>query len=256
MSERADKFFATHFGSRSKAAQALARGLVLKNGKALSPSDPVNGDETFIFLQEETHFVSNGGYKLHRLLTKYPISLKGKTVADIGASTGGFTDCLLQNGVRKVYAIDVGESLLDKTLQNDPRIVRMENTNARYLTRDDFPDALDAVSVDVSFISLTHLLPVVSLLLPKDGEAYALIKPQFEYGREIGKGGILKDSRKRIKIVEDICAFATEQGLIPQGLVNAPLTEKKNVEYMVWLKKEAQQGMTSYQISEVAKNLI
>lgn len=256
MSERADKYFAEYFGSRSKAAQALSRRLVLRNGKPLSPADPVNGDETFTFLKEEAHFVSNGGYKLHRLITRYPISVKGKIVADIGASTGGFTDCLLQNGAKKVYAIDVGESLLDESLQKDSRIVRMEKTNARYLRQSDFSEPIDAITIDVSFISLTYLLPIAAELLPDGGEVYALIKPQFECGREIGKGGILKDAKKRVRIVEDVCAFAVDCGLQPQGLVNAPLAEKKNIEYMVWLKKRAKQSMAPFQITEVAKNLI
>lgn len=252
MGERADKFFAERFGSRSKAANELNRGRVLRNGKPLKPSDLVSEGDGFTFVKER-EFVSMGGYKLLRLFETYPIDVQGKIVADIGASTGGFTDCLLQFGAKKVYAIDVGETLLASSLKDNPRVASMENVNARNLTA--LPEQIDAVSADVSFISVTYLFPVFSRLLADGGEAYVLIKPQFECGKSIGKSGVLKNSAKRTDIVSEVCKRAKEYFLMPIGLVNAPLSDKKNVEYMVWLKKNAKSFLSEREIVEISKNL-
>ncbi|MBO4989305.1 MAG: TlyA family RNA methyltransferase [Clostridia bacterium] len=252
MGERADKFFAERFGSRSKAANELNRGRVLRNGKPLKPSDLVSEEDGFTFVKER-EFVSMGGYKLLRLFESYPIDVQGKVVADIGASTGGFTDCLLQFGAKRVYAVDVGESLLAPSLQEDPRIVSMENVNARNLTS--LPEQIDALSADVSFISVTYLFSVFSRLLKDGGEAFVLIKPQFECGKSIGKSGVLKNAARREEIVSEVCKKAKDHSLMPVGLVNAPLSDKKNVEYMVWLKKNEKIFLTDREIREISKNL-
>lgn len=253
---RADLFLAERYGSRTKAAQALSRGEVRKDGRALKPSDSVSEGDKLTFLTVQERYVSNGGYKLGRAFATFPVSAEGKVFADIGASTGGFTDCLLQHGAKRVYAIDVGESLLDESLADDPRIVRMEQTNARYLTKDEFPEPLDGVVIDVSFISLTHILPAAAAILPDGGEVLALIKPQFECGgKGIGKSGIVREEKTRLAAVERVFRFAEELSLIPQGLVNAPLQEKKNIEYVIWLKKGADERVPLYRILQSAENL-
>ena len=252
MGERADKFFAERFGSRSKAANELNRGCVLRNGKPLKPSDIVSAEDSFSFVSDR-EFVSMGGYKLCRLFELFPIDVRGKVVADIGASTGGFTDCLLQFGAKRVYAIDVGECLLAPSLRDDSRVISMENVNARNLGT--LPESVAAVSVDVSFISVTLLLPVISRLLSERGDAFVLIKPQFECGKSIGKSGVLKNSAKRTEIVLNVSHCAREYGLMPQGIVNAPLSDKKNVEYMLWLKKGGKTSLSEREIEEASKNL-
>ena len=151
---RADKFFADKYGSRTKSAEAIERGLILVNGKPIKAKTEIKETDTITFIEAEESFVSNGGYKLDRAIKTFAFDCKDKIFADIGASTGGFTDCLLQNGAKKVYTIDVGESLLHESLIKNERIVQMENTNARYLTKKDFPEEIDGVVTDVSFISL------------------------------------------------------------------------------------------------------
>lgn len=252
--ERADKFLAEYFGSRSKAANEINRGRVLKNGKPIKASDLLSSMDE-ITIKRERAFVSMGGYKLNQLFEHYPITLKEKIVADIGASTGGFTDCMLQYGAKKIFAVDVGESLLDSSLLSRSEVVPMDNTNARYLTKEDFSEPLNAVSIDVSFISIKLILPILSNITDENGEIYALIKPQFETVGTIGKSGILKDSKKRCEIVEDILETAKSYGWYPFGLINAPIVEKKNVEYMVWWKKSPFGCMNHQQIEEASKNL-
>lgn len=238
---RADKYFADHYGSRTKAAEAISRGEVLKRGKPLKASDEINDGYDIEFIAPKERYVSGGGMKLARALQAFKIDVKGMIFADIGASTGGFTDCLLQNGTKKVYCVDVGESLLDRKLQNDGRIVRMENTNARYLTADDFKDELDGVVADLSFISLRLILPVLYNIIKTDGLALVLIKPQFECENKnlLSKNGIVTDKKLRRKIVEKIYDLCLENKLYPQNLINAPLRERKNVEYVILLTKDA-----------------
>lgn len=171
---RADKFFAEKFGSRTKAAEAIERGLVLVNGKPVRPKDEVAPSDDFRFIQPDEYFVSNGGYKLARALNEFSYDCTGKIFADLGASTGGFTDCLLQRGAEKVYAVDVGESLLHSSLKGNPKVVSLENSNVRYLTKENFSDKIDSVTADVSFISLRLVLPVIAAVLSEDGGAFVL----------------------------------------------------------------------------------
>ncbi len=234
---RADKFFAERFGSRTKAAEALAKGFVRRGGKQLKPSDEICETDSFVLIEEAEQFVSNGGYKLSRALSAFSEGVQGKTYADIGASTGGFTDCLLQNGAKHVFCVDVGESLLDPKVKNDDRVTVMDRTNARYLTKESFSRPLDGVVSDVSFISLKLILPAVSALLPDDGKAFVLIKPQFEAGREkIGKGGIVP-KKFHGQVLREIYDCANSLSLAPINVVNAPLREKKNIEYVALLQK-------------------
>ena len=233
---RADKYFAERFGSRTKAAEALEKGLVLLNGKTVKPKDEVKETDEISFIETQEHFVSNGGYKLDKGLKTFLFDCNGKIFADIGASTGGFTDCLLQNGAKKIYAIDVGESLLHESIANDERIVRMENTNARYLEKQAFDEELDGVVTDVSFISLRLIFPAIQRILKENGDVFALIKPQFECEKKnIGKSGIVHPSAHP-QIVEKVLGYAEENGLYPFGIVHAPIRKGKNIEYVVHLK--------------------
>lgn len=233
---RADKYFAHKFGSRTKAAQALRKGIVLQNGKPISPDTEVREGDAFFFLQEES-FASNGGYKLARGLDFFHESVAGKVYADLGASTGGFTDCLLRRGAKHVFCVDVGESLLAPFLCNDSRVTVMDHTNARYLTADDFSLPLAGVVCDLSFISLRLVLPTIFLLLPEGGDAFVLFKPQFECGKGgIGKSGICPQRLHPI-LLEEFYDFCCALGMMPQNIINAPIREKKNIEYMIHLKR-------------------
>ncbi len=253
---RADKFFAEKFGSRTKAAEAIEKGLVLVNGKKIKAKEEIKDTDDILFIEANERFVSNGGYKLARALACFSLSCKDKIFADIGASTGGFTDCLLQNGAKKVYAVDVGESLLHENLLRNDAVIRMENTNARYLQKSDFPDALDGVVTDVSFISLRLIFPVIRELLSDDGESIVLIKPQFECeNKTIGKSGIVQTTAHP-KIVEKVLGYALENGLYPFGITNAPLRKGKNIEYVLWLKKSTIGAKTSAWIVNEVKNIL
>ena len=233
---RADKFFAEKFGSRTKSAEAIEKGLVLVNRKTIRPKDEIWGTEEISFVVAEEYFVSNGGYKLSKALKEFEFSCDNMVFADIGASTGGFTDCLLQNGAKKVYAVDVGESLLHESLLGDERIVPMENTNARYLSKADFEEPIDGVVTDVSFISLRLIFPAIKSILGDFGEAFVLIKPQFECEKKnIGKSGIVQPSA-HTQIIKKVLGFAEENGLYAFGIVNAPVRKGKNIEYVLYLK--------------------
>ena len=253
---RADKFFAEKFGSRTKSAEAIEKGLVLVNGKVIKPKDEILGDEEISFLVSEETFVSNGGYKLSKGIKTFQFDCVGKIFADIGASTGGFTDCLLQNGAKKIYAIDVGESLLHSSLQNDSRIGRMENTNARYLDKEDFFDRIDGVTVDVSFISLKLIFPAIKRILSENGTAFTLIKPQFECEKKnIGKSGIVHPSA-HAKIVKNIVECSMENGLYPFGVVNAPIRKGKNIEYILQIRPTEIGALSVNKIEEKIKEFV
>ena len=218
---RADKFFAEKFGSRTKAAEAIEKGWVLLNGKPIKPKDEVKDTDEITFVTAEETFVSNGGYKLARALKTFPVQLDGKIAVDIGASTGGFTDCLLQNGIKKVYAIDVGECQLAPSVAADKRVIAMDNTNARYLEKKDFSERIDVAVTDVSFISLQLILPAVYAVLDENGFAFVLVKPQFECEKKnIGKSGIVHPSahagsRNCLRFVRRSAYIPTESSTRP-----------------------------------------
>lgn len=253
---RADKYFAEKFGSRTKAAEAIERGLVLINGKTIKAKDEIKETDEIAFVTVKELFVSNGGYKLARAIETFDLSCKDKVFVDIGASTGGFTDCLLQNGAKKVYAVDVGESLLHESLLDDTRIIPMENTNARYLEKKNFADSIDGVVTDVSFISLRLIFPAIKNILRETGEAVVLVKPQFECeNKNIGKSGIVHTSA-HTKIVEKVLGYALENGLYPFGITNAPLRKGKNIEYVLWLKPHYNGAKSANWIVNEVKNVL
>ena len=234
---RADKFFAERFGSRTKAQEALKRGLVLRGGRPLSSDDEVKEGDAFEFPASEALYVSGGGYKLARGLDFFQENVSGKAYCDIGASTGGFTDCLLRRGARAVVCVDVGEGLLAPSLTADARVHVLDNTNARYLKRGDLPIAVDGVVSDVSFISLELILPAILDILPEHGKAFVLFKPQFECGgRGLGKSGILPVTR-HAALLDGFYDTCKALSLAPKGIVNAPVRPQKNVEYVVLLEK-------------------
>ena len=251
---RADKYFAERFGSRTKAAEAIERGLVWIDGQQAKPKDEVREGATIQLLQAEELFVSNGGYKLDRAVKTFGISCENKVFADIGASTGGFTDCLLQNGAKRVYAVDVGESLLHERIKQDERVICMDNTNARYLTESDFPESIEGIVTDVSFISLRLIFPAIQAILKKDGFAVVLIKPQFECeNKNIGKSGIVHPSAHS-GIVKKVLTYAQENGLYPFGIVNAPIRKGKNIEYVLYIKPQYTGAMSERSVlNEVAR---
>lgn len=236
---RIDKQLAEKFGSRTKATTAIEKGLVLVNGKKISCSYDLKDSDRVEILQDEESFVSAGGAKLSKAIKDFNYCVKDKIFADIGASTGGFTDCLLKNGAKKVYCIDVGENQLDKSLICD-KVRVIDNFNARYLNKSLFSEELDGAVIDVSFISLTYILEAVSKILPDSGSVLALIKPQFECeSKNVGKNGIVKDAVQHKKIILKIIEFASKCGLETVNLTNAPIVAGKNIEYVIYLIKGA-----------------
>lgn len=250
---RLDKYLSDKFNSRTKAAQAIDDGLILINGKQVSPSYEFKDGDEISYVQPEEQFVSNGGYKLSKALKDFDFSVKEMVFADIGASNGGFTDCLFQNGAKKVYCIDVGESQLDESLKSK-NVVILDNFNARNLSKDIFSEPIAGVVIDVSFISLTYILKNVADVLEDGGYVIALIKPQFECeGKHIGKGGIVKDAEVHKKVITKICNFANECGLSVLNLTNAPVKKDKNKEYLILLRKATAQNVNINQLIKYVK---
>ena len=236
---RLDKFLSEQFGSRTKAAAAITKRFVLVNGKAVQPSYEYRDGDKIEIIEAEESYVSAGGFKLSKAIKDFDFPVSGKIFADIGASTGGFTDCLFQHGAKKVYCIDIGESQLDSSLLKN-NVVVIDNFNARNLNAEIFAEKLDGVVIDVSFISLTYILEGVSNILSDGGHVLALIKPQFECeSRKVGKNGIVHSSDTRRKILNKILDFSEKCNLIPQNLTNAPIVSGKNMEYIVLLEKNA-----------------
>lgn len=247
---RLDKFLANRFASRTKAAEAIERGLVTINGKRISPSYDYKDGDCIEIIKAEEHFVSNGGYKLSKALNDFEFSVKDKIFIDVGASNGGFTDCLLQNGAKKVYCIDVGESQLDESLK-DKNIVVLDNFNARNLSKDLFTEKIDGAVIDVSFISLTYILKNIADVIEDNEYIIALIKPQFECeSKNVGKNGIVKEAAVHKRIISKICKFAIEIGLGVIKLTNAPIKQGKNIEYLVLLQKKPSDN---FDINELIK---
>lgn len=237
---RLDKYLAEQFGSRTKASWAISRQLVLVNGKPVQPSYEYKDGDNIEILTAEENYVSAGGFKLSKAIKDFNFCVEGKIFADIGASTGGFTDCLLQHGAKKVYCIDIGESQLDSSLLNK-NIVIIDNFNARNLTLDLFTEELDGAVIDVSFISLTYILEGVSNILNDGAKVLALIKPQFECeSRKVGKNGIVRESDTHKRILNKVLDFSIKCNLIPENLTNAPIISGKNMEYIVLLEKGAE----------------
>lgn len=202
---------------------------------------------------ETLKYVSRGGLKLEKAMQEFPISLDGKICMDIGASTGGFTDCMLQNGAKHVFSLDVGYGQFAWKLRQDERVTNMERTNIRYVTPDDIGMSLDFASIDVSFISLRLVLPVAFNLLGDNGEVVALIKPQFEAGREqVGKKGVVRDIKVHYSVVKNITDFAENIGFFAEGLSYSPIKGPEgNIEYLIYLKKQGQNNVTDVIIHDI-----
>lgn len=224
------------FSSRERAKTAIMAGDVYVNGGISDKAGTkIDVDAEITVRNDQCPYVGRGGYKLAKAIETFGIDLAGRTAMDIGASTGGFTDCMLQNGASEVYAVDVGYGQLDWKLRSDPRVVNMEKVNVRYLDPETVPDRMDFVSVDVSFISLKLILPVVRGLLKEGAETVCLIKPQFEAGREqVGKKGIVRDRNVHREVIEKVIGYAEENSLNPQELTFSPMTGAKgNIEYLL-----------------------
>ncbi|MBE6036496.1 MAG: TlyA family RNA methyltransferase [Clostridiales bacterium] len=243
MKERLDVLLVQrgYFPSREKAKGAIMAGLVYVN-KAISdkPGMPIKDDAEIWVKNDLCPYVGRGGLKLEKALKTFDISVDGLVCTDIGASTGGFTDCMLQNGAVKVYAIDVGYGQLDYKLRVDDRVINMEKTNVRYLDTETF-EKCGFVSIDVSFISLNLVLPVAAKILTEGGSIAALVKPQFEAGREqIGKHGIVSDPKVHEEVLQKVCGYAAEAGLVPVDVSFSPMTGAKgNIEYLLHMKPAA-----------------
>ena len=225
--------------SREKARTLIMAGCVYAdNQKFDKPGDTVREDAVLEVRGNTLRYVSRGGLKLEKAMQLFPIKLENTVCMDIGASTGGFTDCMLQNGATKVYAVDVGYGQLDWKLRGDPRVVCMERTNARYLTHEQIPEELDFASVDVSFISLRLILPALDGLLSPEGEAVCLVKPQFEAGREkVGKKGVVRDPAVHLEVLEAFLEHAKESNFTVLGITYSPIRGPEgNIEYLGYLR--------------------
>lgn len=242
------------FESRAKAQAAVMAGQVLVNEQKIDkPGTPVAPEVTIRLLGNKLPYVSRGGLKLEKALQIFPISVDGKVVADIGASTGGFTDCALQNGAVKVYAIDVGYGQLAWKLRNDERVVNMERTNVRYLEADSLPEQVDAATIDVAFISLDKILPAVHKILKPEGFVVALIKPQFEAGKEnVGKKGVVRDAAVHEQVINNVISFAKSEGFGIAGLDFSPIKGPEgNIEYLLHLTLGDDDAVSSEQVAQL-----
>lgn len=226
--------------SRQKAQAVIMSGSVFVAGQRVDkPGTAVPNEADIEVRGHVLRYVSRGGLKLEKAMKSFTLTLEGKVCADIGASTGGFTDCMLQNGAVKVYSVDVGYGQLDWKLRNDERVVCMERTNARYLTHEEIPDELDFASIDVSFISLKLIFPALHGLLRDGGEIACLIKPQFEAGREkVGKKGVVRDPAVHLEVLENFLVHAKESGFTVVDVTYSPIRGPEgNIEYLGYLRK-------------------
>ena len=242
MKERLDVLLVSQglAASREKAKAIIMSGNVLVNGQREDKAGTMIDVKAEITVKGgQLKYVSRGGLKLEKAMSHFDLTLEGRVCMDVGASTGGFTDCMLQNGAVKVYSVDVGHGQLDGKLRNDPRVVCMEKTNIRYVTPEQIEEPAAFVSIDVSFISLTKVLPPVRELMTEDGEIVCLIKPQFEAGREkVGKKGVVRDPKVHEEVIEKVIDFAATVGLESRELEFSPIKGPEgNIEYLLHLLK-------------------
>ena len=230
--------------SREKAKAFIMAGQVYVNGMKATKAGMTVVEKDEIEVRGTSEFVSRGGHKLKKAMNSFSISLQDKICMDVGASTGGFTDCMLQNGACKVYSVDVGYGQLAWKLRSDSRVVNLERTNIRYITDEQVPDKINFASVDVSFISLCLVLPAIYPILADEGECVCLIKPQFEAGKEkVGKKGVVRDRNVHIEVIEKIYNFAIGKGFLVAGLDYSPIKGPEgNIEYLIYLKKVAEEN--------------
>jgi 23S rRNA (cytidine1920-2'-O)/16S rRNA (cytidine1409-2'-O)-methyltransferase len=234
------------FGARARAQRAIAAGLVFVNGQIIDkPGAQVSVDAHFE-VKEKLRYVSQGGLKLEKALRVFQIDVTDKICLDVGASTGGFTDCLLQHRAKRVYAVDVGKGQFDWKLRTDSRVVILEEINARYLKLDQVGETVDIATIDVSFISLKLIVPPLKEIVKPGGDLIALVKPQFEAGREkIQRGGVVKDSSVHQRVLEDLARFAQDQ--LKLSVVNATFSPIKgpagNIEFFLHIRNEPHQSV-------------
>lgn len=242
--------------SREKAKALIMSGIVYVNDqKEIKAGRDIKPDDTVEVRGSTLKYVSRGGLKLEKAMESFPINLEGNICMDIGASTGGFTDCMLQNGASKVYSIDVGYGQLAWKLRSDSRVVNLERTNFRYVTREQIPEELDFASVDVSFISLSLILPVMRTLLKNGGSAVCLIKPQFEAGKEnVGKKGVVREKSVHIAVIEKIIGLLEENKFSLLGLDFSPVKGPEgNIEYLCYIRKEDDFQIGDFSAEEVVE---
>lgn len=239
--------------SREKAKAIIMSGIVYVNGQKEDKAGTMFEDTALIEVRGSTlKYVSRGGLKLEKAMTHFGICLEGKICMDVGASTGGFTDCMLQNGAIKVYAVDVGHGQLDWKLRNDERVICMEKTNIRYVKGEDVADKIQFASIDVSFISLSKVLEPVKELLTDDAQVVCLIKPQFEAGREkVGKKGVVREKDTHLEVIEKVMAFAQSIDFGIQNLEFSPIKGPEgNIEYLLHLQNHPEQyGQTKGEVN-------
>ncbi|MBN1265401.1 MAG: TlyA family RNA methyltransferase [Anaerolineales bacterium] len=255
--ERIDNFLARtgKAQSRSQAQRLVMAGQVRVDGEMVFKSSHIVPEGSRVEVFSGPKYVSRGGEKLEGAFEDFPIKVEGKICADIGASTGGFTDCLLQHGAARVYAIDVGHGILDWKLRTDDRVVVMERTNARYL--EELPESVSMVTVDASFISLRLLLPRAVQWLAPDGDIIALVKPQFEAGKElVGHGGVVRSTDVHRQVVDEMISFLPGIGLFPAGLSVSPLRGPKgNIEFLLWCNRVPDTILTEVDIDRIFSSL-
>lgn len=242
--------------SREKAKAMIMMGnIYVDNQKSDKPGTMLPIDTKVEIRGDTMPYVSRGGLKLEKAMSVFPIQLKDKITMDIGASTGGFTDCMLQNGAKKVYSVDVGYGQLAWKLRTDPRVVNLERTNIRYITREQVQDDVDFFSVDVSFISLCLVLPVARNFMSDNAQAVCLIKPQFEAGRgKVGKKGVVRDRAVHIEVIEKIANFVLEHGFSVLGLTFSPVKGPEgNIEYLIYLQKSDQPVSTALDVKALVE---
>ena len=244
MKTRLDQYLVQHglIQSRERAKAIIMSGVVYINGqKADKAGDMVKEDDVVEVRGHDIGYVSRGGLKLEKAMQVFPMSPKGKVCMDIGASTGGFTDCMLQNGAAKVYAVDVGYGQLAWSLRTDPRVVSMERTNIRNVTPDQLEDQIEFFSVDVSFISLHHIFPVAQAVTTPDAVGVCLVKPQFEAGREkVGKNGVVRDPATHREVLVNAMGYAAANGFAVRGLDFSPVKGPEgNIEYLMFVEKSS-----------------
>ena len=242
--------------SRQKAQAVIMAGQVFVDGQRVDKAGaPVTEARAIEVRGRALPYVSRGGLKLEKAMQLWPIALNGAVCADIGASTGGFTDCMLQNGAQKVYAVDVGYNQLDYRLRTHPQVVCMERTNARYLTQEQIPEPLDFFSVDVAFISLRLILPPMRPLVREGAQAVCLVKPQFEAGREkVGKKGVVRDPAVHLEVLEHFLDHAREAGFSVKDITFSPITGPEgNIEYLGWLGTEGEGPVWSGDLRELVE---
>lgn len=245
-----------HAGGRDKAKALVMAGQVYVNGtRADKPGEEVDDSAAIEIRGETLRWVSRGGLKLEKAMAVFSISLNGAVCMDIGASTGGFTDCMLENGAAKVYAVDVGYGQLAWKLRGDQRVVVMERTNIRHVTEEQIGEKLDFASIDVSFISLSLVLPVAARLLRAGGQAVCLVKPQFEAGREkVGKNGVVRELSTHLEVAERACGFSKENGFGLLGFDFSPVKGPQgNIEYLMYLEKGGADRIGEAEVAALVK---